>query len=143
MVPLVGSLNEFLNQKNIINTVAQEVFKKYNLKIKYLVGTMIELPRACFIADKIAKHADFISFGTNDLTQTTFGFSRDDIGSFLPDYLSKSIIDKDPFSTLDKSGVGELIKIGVKKAKRANKNIKIGVCGEHGGDPNSIMLFDN
>ena len=142
MVPLVGSLNEFLNQKNIINTMAQEVFKKYNLKIKYLVGTMIELPRACFIADKIAKHADFISFGTNDLTQTTFGFSRDDIGSFLPDYLSKSIIDKDPFSTLDKDGVGELIKIGVKKAKRANKNIKIGVCGEHGGDPNSIMLFD-
>ena len=142
MVPLVGSLNEFLNQKNIIETVAQSLFKKYNRKIKYLIGTMIELPRACFIADKIAKHADFISFGTNDLTQTTFGFSRDDIGSFLPDYLSKNIIDTDPFSSLDKNGVGELIKIAVKKARTKNKNIKIGVCGEHGGDPQSISFFN-
>ena len=103
---------------------------------------MIELPRACFIADKIAEHADFISFGTNELTQTTFGFSRDDIGSFLPDYLSKNIIDKDPFSSLDKAGVGELIKIAVKKARAKNKTIKIGICGEHGGDPDSISFFN-
>ena len=142
MVPLVGTLNEFLNQKNIIDAVAKSLFKKYNIKIKYLIGTMIELPRACFIADEIAPHADFISFGTNDLTQTTFGFSRDDIGSFLPDYLSKNILDIDPFSSLDKNGVGELIKIAVKKARAKKKTIKIGVCGEHGGDPKSISFFN-
>ena len=142
MVPLVSSLNEFLNQKIIIETVARSIFKKYNIKIKYLIGTMIELPRACFIADKIAEHADFISFGTNDLTQTTFGFSRDDIGSFLPDYLSKNIIEIDPFTSLDKAGVGELIKIAVKKARAKNKTIKIGICGEHGRDPDSISFFN-
>ena len=142
MIPLVGSLNEFLSQKEIINTTAKKLFTKHNTKINYLVGTMIELPRACFIADKIALHADFVSFGTNDLTQTTFGFSRDDIGSFLSSYLSQNIIKEDPFTTLDVNGVGELIKIAIKKAKKTNPNIKIGVCGEHGGDPNSIKFFN-
>ena len=142
MIPLVGSIKEFLDQKEIINNTAQKLFKQYNICIKYLVGTMIELPRACFIADQIASHADFVSFGTNDLTQTTFGFSRDDIGSFLSAYLSKKIIKADPFSTLDSEGVGALIKIAIKKAKKVNPNIKIGVCGEHGGDPQSIAFFN-
>ena len=142
MVPLVGSLNEFLNQKEIISSTANNLFKKYKTKINYLIGTMIELPRACFIADQIALHADFISFGTNDLTQTAFGFSRDDIGSFLSSYLSQKIIKSDPFSTLDTEGVGELIKIAIKKARKTNPNIKIGVCGEHGGDPCSIKFFN-
>ena len=142
MVPLVGSLNEFLNQKEIISSTANNLFKKYKTKINYLIGTMIELPRACFIADQIALHADFISFGTNDLTQTAFGFSRDDIGSFLSSYLSQKIIKHDPFSTLDIEGVGELIKIAIKKARKTNPNIKIGVCGEHGGDPCSIKFFN-
>ena len=142
MVPLVGSLNEFLNQKEIISSTANNLFKKYKTKINYLIGTMIELPRACFIADQIALHADFISFGTNDLTQTAFGFSRDDIGSFLSSYLSQKIIKSDPFSTLDTEGVGELIKIAIKKARKTNPNVKIGVCGEHGGDPCSIKFFN-
>ena len=142
MVPLVGSINEFLNQKNIINEVAILFNKKYKTKINYSIGTMIELPRACLIADKIAEHANFISFGTNDLTQTTFGFSRDDIASFLPEYLKNSILKHDPFSTLDVSGVGELIKIALNKARAVNPNIKIGICGEHGGDPDSILFFN-
>ena len=103
---------------------------------------MIDLPRACLIADKIANHADFISFGTNDLTQTTFGYSRDDIGSFLPDYINKNILLHDPFSSIDINGVGQLIEIAIKKAKKNNPNIKIGICGEHGGDPQSIHFFN-
>ena len=142
MIPLVGSINEFLNQKKLIDETANELNKNFSKPIKYLVGTMIELPRACFIADKIAENADFLSFGTNDLTQTTFGFSRDDIGSFLPDYLQKNILLADPFSTLDIHGVGELIKIAITKAKKTNPKIKIGVCGEHGGDPKSISFFN-
>ena len=139
MIPLVGNIGEFLNQKQIIESTIQKVDISKNIKIK--IGTMIELPRACFIADEIAKHADFISFGTNDLTQTTFGFSRDDIGSFLPHYIENNIIKKDPFQTLDTNGVGELIKIAIKKSKTTNPNIKIGVCGEHGGDPESIKFL--
>jgi pyruvate,orthophosphate dikinase len=142
MVPLVGSINEFINQKNIITEVFQDALKNEKVKIKYLIGTMIELPRACIIADKIAEHADFISFGTNDLTQTCFGFSRDDIGGFLPHYLSKKILTQDPFESLDIDGVGSLINIAVKKAREVNKNIKIGVCGEHGGDEKSIYFFN-
>ena len=142
MVPLVGSINEFINQKNVITEVFQDALKKKQVKIKYLIGTMIELPRACIIADKIAKHADFISFGTNDLTQTCFGFSRDDIGSFLPHYLNKKILTQDPFESLDVDGVGSLINIAVKKAREVNKKIKIGVCGEHGGDEKSIYFFN-
>ena len=124
MIPLVGNIGEFLNQKQIIESTIQKLNISKNINIK--IGTMIELPRACFIADKIAKHADFISFGTNDLTQTTFGFSRDDIGSFLPNYIENNIIKKDPFQTLDTNGVGELIQIAIKKSKTTNPNIKIG-----------------
>ncbi|MDR2457995.1 MAG: pyruvate, phosphate dikinase, partial [Clostridiales Family XIII bacterium] len=104
----------------------------------YMVGTMIEVPRATVMADEIAKEADFFSFGTNDLTQMTFGFSRDDAGVFLDDYFEKKIYEKDPFARLDKSGVGELIKIAVKKGQSERKDIKLGICGEHGGDPSSI-----
>ena len=138
MIPLVGNLGEFVHQKNIVvNTIKKLNADYLNIKI----GTMIELPRACFIADKIAKYADFISFGTNDLTQTTFGFSRDDIGSFMPKYIAHNIIESDPFEILDIKGVGELIKLAVNKAKKTNKNIKIGICGEHGGNPESIKFL--
>ena len=142
MIPLVGNIEEFINQKKIVIKTIKTIKTKH--KIKYLnikIGTMIELPRACFIANKIAQHADFISFGTNDLTQTTFGFSRDDIGSFLPQYLEQNILSNDPFQHLDETGVGELIKIAIKRAKSTNSKIKIGVCGEHGGDPKSINFL--
>ena len=139
MVPLVGSLNEFLNQKHIILKMANNVFGVSFSN--FSIGAMIELPRACLIADKIAQHADFISFGTNDLTQTTYGFSRDDINSFLPIYLNKKILKNDPFQSIDVEGVGQLILFAVKKAKETNPSIKIGVCGEHGGDPASIKFF--
>jgi len=142
MIPLVGSLGEFIHQKDIVKSVINKTLKKHTIKsINLKIGTMIELPRACLIADKIALHADFLSFGTNDLTQTTFGFSRDDIGSFLPEYLNKKIIDSDPFQVLDASGVGELIIIAIKKARSIKSNIKIGICGEHGGDPQSIKFL--
>jgi pyruvate,orthophosphate dikinase len=108
------------------------------VKFPYLLGTMIEIPRACVVADKIAEQAEFFSFGTNDLTQTTFGFSRDDVGAFLPIYLRKKIIPQDPFQVLDQEGVGELIAMAVKKGRSAKPNLKIGICGEHGGDPSSI-----
>ncbi len=142
MIPLVGTEKEFINQKKIIVNTANSLFKKQLTKIPYTIGTMIELPRACMIADKIAKHADFISFGTNDLTQTTFGYSRDDIGSFLPNYINKNILSHDPFASIDINGVGQLITIAIKKAKKNNPNIKIGICGEHGGDPKSIHFFN-
>ena len=110
------------------------------LYFNYLVGTMIEVPRACLTANEIAKKAEFFSFGTNDLTQTTYGFSRDDIGGFLPTYLESGILPQDPFQSLDQSGVGHLVEIGVKKGRKINENIKIGICGEHGGDPESIYF---
>jgi len=142
MIPLVGNIGEYIHQKEIIQSVMNDTFHKYKIKkINIKIGTMIEIPRACLIADKIAAHADFLSFGTNDLTQTTFGFSRDDMGSFLPDYLNKKIIDSDPFQTLDVRGVGELIIIAIKKARSIKPNIKIGICGEHGGDPKSIEFL--
>ncbi|MEL0338519.1 MAG: putative PEP-binding protein, partial [bacterium] len=118
--------------------VASEVESKYDIKLNYLVGTMIELPRACLTADEIAEHAEFFSFGTNDLTQTTYGFSRDDIGSFLPEYLDRNILPGDPFQSLDVKGVGKLVSMAVKYGRNVNPSIKIGICGEHGGDPNSI-----
>jgi len=142
MVPLVGSVNEFLNQKKIIIETAKLINNQFKNPVDFLVGAMIELPRACLIADQVAKHANFISFGTNDLTQTTFGFSRDDVGTFFPYYLNNNIIKKDPFISIDRSGVGELIKIAVNKARKVNKKIKIGVCGEHGGDAESIEFFN-
>ena len=138
MIPVVGIYEEIRLLKELVDKKASEVMEKYGVKLKYLVGTMIELPRACMVADEIAKEAEFFSFGTNDLTQTAFGFSRDDIGSFLPDYLNKNILKNDPFMELDRSGVGELMKIAVGKGKAARKDIKLGICGEHGGDPGSI-----
>ena len=138
MIPLVGSVNELAHQKAIVARVAQEVQKEMKVKFPYMIGTMIELPRACVVADKIAGEAEFFSFGTNDLTQTTFGFSRDDIGSFLPDYLKQNILPQDPFQMLDQEGVGELVAMGVKKGRSTRPNLKIGICGEHGGDPSSI-----
>jgi pyruvate,orthophosphate dikinase len=120
--------------------IASEVIENYEVEVEYLVGTMIELPRACLTADEIAEHAEFFSFGTNDLTQTTFGFSRDDIGSFLPDYLEKNILPGDPFQSLDVSGVGKLVSMAVKLGRGVNSSLKIGICGEHGGDPASIQF---
>ena len=138
MIPLVGTVTEYVDQEKVIREVAKDVMEEYELDLKFMVGTMIELPRACLTADEIAKHAEFFSFGTNDLTQTTFGFSRDDIGSFLPDYLERSILPEDPFQSLDVNGVGKLVSMAVKLGRNVNEKIKIGICGEHGGDPSSI-----
>ena len=138
MIPLVGTVTEYINQEKVIRKVAKDVMKEYKLELKFMVGTMIELPRACLTADEIAEHAEFFSFGTNDLTQTTFGFSRDDIGSFLPDYLDQGILPEDPFQSLDVNGVGKLVSMAVKLGRDANEKVKIGICGEHGGDPASI-----
>ncbi|MFL2983793.1 MAG: pyruvate, phosphate dikinase [Candidatus Neomarinimicrobiota bacterium] len=140
MIPLVGTVSEYINQEKIVRKVAKTVMKKYELEFQFLVGTMIELPRACLTADEIAKHAEFFSFGTNDLTQTTYGFSRDDIGSFLPEYLERNILPEDPFQSLDVKGVGKLVSMAVKLGRNINNNLKIGICGEHGGDPASIQF---
>ena len=138
MIPLVGTITEYTDQEDIVRKVAKDVLNETGVEFKYLVGTMIELPRACLTADEIAQHAEFFSFGTNDLTQTTFGFSRDDIGSFLPDYLERNILPGDPFQSLDVSGVGKLVSMAVKLGRGVNSKLKIGICGEHGGDPSSI-----
>ena len=138
MIPLVGTVTEYTDQEDIVRKVAKDVRNETGVEFKYLVGTMIELPRACLTADEIAQHAEFFSFGTNDLTQTTFGFSRDDIGSFLPDYLERNILPGDPFQSLDVSGVGKLVSMAVKLGRGVNSKLKIGICGEHGGDPSSI-----
>ena len=138
MIPLAGSKAEFANQRAIVERIAQEVKKETKTKFPYLIGTMIELPRACVVADKIAEEAEFFSFGTNDLTQTTFGFSRDDIGGFLPEYLDQGILESDPFQQLDQEGVGQLVAMGVEKGRKVRKDLKVGICGEHGGDPSSI-----
>jgi len=138
MIPLVGTVTEYINQEKVIRKVAKDVMKEYKLELKFMVGTMIELPRACLTADEIAEHAEFFSFGTNDLTQTTFGFSRDDIGSFLPEYLDRGILPEDPFQSLDVNGVGKLVSMAVKLGRDVNEKVKIGICGEHGGDPASI-----
>ena len=138
MIPLISTDTELKILRNLVKSVAVKIQNKYQTKINYMVGTMIELPRAALQAKGISKHADFFSFGTNDLTQTTFGISRDDSGKFLNDYINNKIFDVDPFVSLDQSGVGELIKIASSRGKLTNKNIKLGICGEHGGDPNSI-----
>jgi pyruvate,orthophosphate dikinase len=139
MIPLVSTEAEIKIMKDLVTRVANKVQKDNKVKIDYLVGTMIELPRAALKAKDIAKHADFFSFGTNDLTQTTFGISRDDSGKFLNDYIENKIFEVDPFISLDKV-VGELIEIAAFKGKKQNKNIKLGICGEHGGDPKSIKF---
>ncbi len=138
MVPLVGQRTELVNQKEIITRVAEQMTRKYKVEIPYLVGTMIEIPRAALTADEIAPEADFFSFGTNDLTQMTMGFSRDDAGKFLRLYLDKGILARDPFVTLDQVGVGQLVKMAVEKGRAVKPHLKTGICGEHGGDPESI-----
>jgi pyruvate,orthophosphate dikinase len=142
MIPLVGTVKELKDQKVVVDRVAAEVMKEKGIRIQYLVGTMIEVPRGALTADEIASEAQFFSFGTNDLTQLTFGFSRDDIGKFLGIYQDKKILDKDPFATIDTVGVGQLVEIGVRKGRGAKPNLKVGVCGEHGGDPSSIHFFE-
>ena len=138
MIPLVSNLKEFLNQKNIVLEAKNEIIGKSGLKINLKIGTMIEVPRACLVAEDIAKEADFFSFGTNDLTQTTFGFSRDDTGTFFPHYFNEEILSVDPFEEIDRKGVGRLMKMAVKDARAVKNSISIGICGEHGGEPKSI-----
>lgn len=140
MVPLIGTIEEFLMQKKIITTTIDKIFAERKQKIDYLVGTMIEIPRAALTADKIAEHAEFFSFGTNDLTQLTFGYSRDDIGKFLQIYLKKGLLEKDPFQVLDQKGVGQLVEMGTKKGRATNPKLKVGICGEHGGEPESVKF---
>lgn len=142
MVPLVGHINEFKIVRELIVEAAEEVIQKTGVDLKYKIGTMIELPRAAMTADKIAMEADFFSFGTNDLTQTAFGLSRDDSGSFLNEYLDKGLLTRDPFVTVDQEGVGQLIAIAVEKGRKVKPNLHLGVCGEHGGDPASINFFN-
>ncbi|MCM8814146.1 MAG: pyruvate, phosphate dikinase [Candidatus Omnitrophica bacterium] len=144
MIPVVCTVKELDDQYTLIDRVYQEVLKKYGVKkIPHLVGTMIEIPRAALTAGEIARRAEFFSFGTNDLTQMSFGFSRDDIGGFLPDYLNKSILPDDPFQTIDQDAVGELIKIGIERGRATRPDLKVGICGEHGGDPSSIAFCHN
>jgi pyruvate,orthophosphate dikinase len=140
MVPLVADVSEFINQSHIIRRVAQEVFHQEGRAVPYLVGTMIELPRAAVTADEIAKEAEFFSFGTNDLTQTTFGLSRDDAGRFLPMYVEQGLLPEDPFQSLDQKGVGKLVEMAVKLGRGVRRDLKIGICGEHGGEPSSVKF---
>ena len=138
MIPLVSNLEEFLNQKEIVLAIKNEILEKSDLKINFKIGTMIEVPRACLVAKEIAEEADFFSFGTNDLTQTTFGFSRDDTGTFFPHYFDEEIMLADPFEQIDRKGVGKLMEIAVRDARAVKNKISLGICGEHGGEPNSI-----
>jgi pyruvate,orthophosphate dikinase len=138
MIPLVGHVNELKLQEAIVRRVAEDVFAEKGLRVDYLVGTMIELPRAALTAHKIAEVAEFFSFGTNDLTQTTFGLSRDDAGTFLPDYVGREILPADPFETIDQEGVGQLVELGTERGRSVKPNLKVGICGEHGGEPASV-----
>ena len=140
MVPLVGILYEFKEQENVIRSAAEEVFEQYGVRVDYKVGTMIEIPRAALTANRIASGAEFFSFGTNDLTQMTFGYSRDDIASFLPTYLEKKILKVDPFQVLDQKGVGQLIEIAAERGRAVRPDLKLGICGEHGGEPSSVKF---
>ena len=138
MIPLTATLKEMANQGAIVRRVADEVFKEKGRTVHYLVGTMIELPRAALVADEIAKEAEFFSFGTNDLTQTTFGFSRDDINKVLPTYLAEGILKQDPFAVIDRDGVGQLVRIGIERGRKTRPKLEVGICGEHGGEPSSV-----
>jgi len=140
MIPLVADQTELKLQADVVRRVASEVFQKTRESVDYLVGTMIELPRAALTADKVAEVAEFFSFGTNDLTQTTFGISRDDSGKFLPYYIEHRIFDHDPFQVLDREGVGQLLRMGTDKGRRTRGNLKVGICGEHGGEPSSVIF---
>jgi pyruvate,orthophosphate dikinase len=141
MIPLVGTVKEMANQKAIIQRVAEEVFAEKERRVEYMVGTMIELPRAALVAGEIAKEAEFFSYGTNDLTQTTYGFSRDDINKFLPAYIAEGILKQDPFAALDREGVGQLVKMATLNGRAARPKLKVGICGEHGGEPSSVEFF--
>ena len=143
MVPLVGTYDEFVAQENIIRETANAIFEERKDKVEYLVGTMIEIPRAALMANKIAQRAEFFSFGTNDLTQMTFGYSRDDAGKFLPIYLEKGILKHDPFEVLDQEGVGQLVAMGTERGRSTNPRLKVGICGEHGGEPSSVEFCYN
>ncbi len=138
MVPLIGTVKEFKMQEEIIRTTAEKVFAEKGMKVDYMVGTMIEIPRAALTANEVAEHAEFFSFGTNDLTQMTFGYSRDDAGKFLPIYINKGLLKNDPFQQLDQTGVGQLVEMGTQKGRATNPELKVGICGEHGGDPSSV-----
>ena len=138
MIPLVGEIKELKYVKDVVVKTADEVIAKAGVKLKYKVGTMIEIPRAALTADEIAKEAEFFSFGTNDLTQMTFGFSRDDAGKFLDEYYNKKIYESDPFARLDQTGVGKLVEMAVKLGRQTRPDIRLGICGEHGGDPSSV-----
>jgi len=142
MIPLVSTAAEIQVLRNLVDQTAKEIQNLHSIKIKYYVGTMIELPRAALRAKDIAKFADFFSFGTNDLTQTTFGISRDDSGKFLNDYVENKIFNKDPFVSIDERGVGELIKIAAERGRMQKKSLKLGICGEHGGDPSSVEFCE-
>ena len=141
MVPLVGTIEELRDQTAMIRDTAARVFHEKGTVVKYRVGTMIEIPRAALMSDQIATEAEFFSFGTNDLTQMTFGYSRDDVSKFLPTYLEKGILKHDPFQVLDQDGVGELISTSVERGRSTRTNLKVGICGEHGGDPASVYFF--
>ena len=143
MIPLVGEIKELKYVKDVVVKTAEKVMEEKGVKLEYMVGTMIEIPRAALTADEIAKEAEFFSFGTNDLTQMTFGFSRDDAARFLADYYDKQIYESDPFARIDETGVGQLVQIAVEKGKKTRPNIKLGICGEHGGDPSSIEFCHN
>jgi pyruvate,orthophosphate dikinase len=143
MIPLVMTLEEFHAQAEIVHRVAKDVAAETGQKLDYLVGTMIELPRAALVADEIAKEAEFFSFGTNDLTQTTMGLSRDDSGKFLPYYINAKILPEDPFETLDTVGIGQLVRMATERGRAARPQLKVGICGEHGGDPHSVYFFHN
>lgn len=138
MIPLVGDIKELKYVKDVVVKTADEIIEKAGANLKYMVGTMIEIPRAALTADEIAKEAEFFSFGTNDLTQMTFGFSRDDAGNFLEDYYAKKIYESDPFAKLDQTGVGKLVEMAVQLGKKTRPDIKLGICGEHGGEPSSV-----
>ncbi|MFQ5849056.1 MAG: pyruvate, phosphate dikinase [Candidatus Binatia bacterium] len=140
MIPLVGSREEFRAQKDIVDRVARETMQAYGVKVRYLIGTMIELPRACLVADQIAQEAEFFSFGTNDLTQTCLGLSRDDAGKFLPSYVAQGLFSEDPFVTIDRDGVGALMRVAVEKGRKVRRDIELGICGEHAGDPESVIF---
>ena len=140
MVPLIGTLHELEQQKGIIEQTAKEVFEEQGVEVEFEIGTMIEIPRAALTADRIAEAAQYFSFGTNDLTQMTFGYSRDDIASFLPVYLDKKILSVDPFQVLDQKGVGQLVKMAVEKGRAVRPNLRTGICGEHGGEPSSVKF---
>jgi pyruvate,orthophosphate dikinase len=140
MIPLVSDVVELTMQRSVVEKIAGEVFKETGVTVAYQVGTMVEVPRAALTAASIARDADFFSFGTNDLTQMTYGFSRDDVGAFLPQYLQRGILKRDPFETLDRNGVGTLLRWGVRLGRQTKPDLKVGICGEHGGDPDSVKF---